>query len=161
MMPRDLDHLELPRATRPLPRRLRGRGRPPSRENKEEHGGHLLDETDEVLVEFSDRARPTGITPTLVFRLKMQRGADIDEQMLHRMGLYVISREPDKTVVVFSSDEALDEFRRYLGEYAGRIPEGHGYAFLAAIDDVLPLTSEDRVGRLLRDEPLHPPYSRR
>ena len=136
-MPRDLDHLELPRVRMPLPRRLHGGGRPPARE-KEEHGGHLLLETEEVMEEHKKTARPRGITPTLVFRLKMHRGADIEEDILRRMGLYIISKDADKAVVVFSSDEALGEFKRYLAEYSGQIP-GHAYAFLAGIDDVIPL----------------------
>jgi len=72
------------------------------------------------------------------------------------MGLTVITREPDRTIVVFSSDEALAEFRRYVSEYGGIVPDGHAYSFVAGIDDVVSLTAEDRIGRLLRDDPLEP-----
>ncbi len=153
-MARDLDHLELPRITAPLPRRLHGGGRAPKRDSKQEHGQHLIEETEEVLSEYVGMSRLVGISPALVFRLKMHPGADIDEDQLHRMGLNVISKDADKTVVVFSSDEALQEFKQYLKEYAGRVPDGHEYTFIAAIDDIVPLRPEDRRGRLLREEPL-------
>ncbi len=74
--------------------------------------------------------------------------------MLRRMGLLVISKDANKTVVVFSSDDALHQCRQYLSEYAGRIPDGHAYSFVAAIDDIVPLQPEDRLGRLLREEAL-------
>lgn len=90
----------------------------------------------------------------MVFRLVIHRGADIDENQLRLMGLYVISKDADKTVVVFSSDEALRGFKRYLSEYAGEVPGGHAYTFLAGVDNVVPLRPEDRIGRLLREEAL-------
>ncbi len=70
------------------------------------------------------------------------------------MGLTVICREPDRTIVVFSSDLALEAFRRYISEYAGLVPEGHAYNFIASVEDLLPLGPEDRVGRLLRNDPI-------
>ena len=104
-MARDLDHLELPQVSGSLPRRLRGGGRPPKRDNKEQHGEHLLEETKQIVSLNTARSRPAGITPALVFRLKLHPHADIEENMLQRMGLSVISKEADKTIVVFSSDE--------------------------------------------------------
>jgi subtilisin family serine protease len=71
------------------------------------------------------------------------------------MGLQVISRDPDKTVVVFSSDEELREFRRYMREFSG-LAEGrvHEYKFMGSIRELERLRPEDRKGRLLQAEPL-------
>ena len=153
-MPRDLDHLELPRVRGTLPRKLHGFGRPPARPDKRQHGEHLLDKAQELSTECLRHPRPTGISPTLIFRLVLHQQADVDETELGRMGLTVICREPDRTIVVFSSDLALEAFRRYISEYAGLVPEGHAYNFIASVEDLLPLGPEDRVGRLLRNDPI-------
>ncbi len=153
-MARDLDHLELPRIRGTLPRKLHGFGLPPARPDKRQHGEHLLDQAQELSTECLRHPRPPGISPTLIFRLVLHRQADVDDTQFARMGLTVISREPDRTIVVFSSDVALEEFRRYISEYAGLVTKGHTYNFIAAVENLFPLVAEDRVGRLLRDDPI-------
>lgn len=70
------------------------------------------------------------------------------------MGLHLISHNPDRTLVVFASDTELRSFLGKLDEYASEAPGSHVYAFLSAIDGVLPLGPEDRRGRRLHASPV-------
>ncbi len=151
-MPRDLEHLELPRVEGEFPRRLHGGGRPPARANKLAYGRRIVRETEQVLMRHRAVDRPQGISPALLFKLKTV--GNLEDDQLRSMGLSVVARDPDKTIVVFSSDEALATFKRYVREYSGLIAGGHRYAFVAAIESVLPIEPEDRIGRLLREAPL-------
>jgi hypothetical protein len=153
-MARNLEHLELPLVSGSLPRRLKGGARPPKRDSKAEHGTLLLGQADQVVAQHLVSPRPQGISPALVFRLKIHKGADLDDEQIRRLGLSIVSKEKDKTIVAFSSDEALAQFKRYLTEYAGLTPEAHAYDFVAAIDCIVPLSPDDRIGRLLRAQPL-------
>jgi len=78
----------------------------------------------------------------------------LDDDQLRVMGLTLVCRDPDKVLVVFSSQEDLANFQRYIKEYAGIISGGHKYAFVSAIEDVLPIEPRDRIGRLLYVEPI-------
>lgn len=153
-MARNLEHLELPRVRGEFPRRLHGGGRLPEREDKYKHGKYLIRKTGRVIQKHKIIKRPTGISPTLLFKLKIHPKADLNEDQLRLMNLSLVSKDPDKTIVVFSSDEALARFKRYISEYSGIIKKGHKYAFIAGIDDILPIEPIDRIGRLLKEEPI-------
>ena len=60
------------------------------------------------------------------------------------MGLHLISREPNKLLVVFPDNPTLLELRRRVHEYSTH-DKAH-YANIGAIDDIVSLEPEDKVG---------------
>jgi hypothetical protein len=72
------------------------------------------------------------------------------------MRLTLLAQEPkaNKAIVVFSSDEELTQFRSRLETYSGLNNIDYEYAYLDAIEALVPLESQDRIGRLLELEPL-------
>jgi hypothetical protein len=59
----------------------------------------------------------------------------------------------NKAIVVFSSDNELKDFTLRLENYSG-IKTDYEYGYLDAIEALVPLEPQDRVGRLLQLEPL-------
>jgi len=148
----NLPHLILPRAEFDLPRKKTGFGRAPAREHGS-HGQELAAELQEVLRAFRARTRPAGINPSLILRVRLNPQAGIDEDAWERGGLTLLSADQDKTLVLFSSDADLSDFRRRLTEYQqGPPPEQksppHAQVF-AAIDQISEIHPEDRIGRLM------------
>ena len=155
-----LPHLILPRAEYNLPRRKAGYGRAPAREHRP-HGRALSQQVDGVIAEFQQRRRPEGIDPNLILRVQLHPAAGVDEETWERWGLTLLSVDQNKTLVLFSSDADLSEFRRRLGEYQeGPPPKQKGaphqqvFASINRISQVLP---EDRIGRLLRSSGIEHP----
>ena len=152
-MPRDLEHLELRRVQGTLPRRLHGGGSTIDRADRAQHGHRLRDEAEGIVQSFQQRPRRPGIEPALIFKVELDRRAYLDDDRLERMGLQVLARDPNKTLVVFTSDEDLTAFRRQLRSYSGDAP-GPAYAELGGIERLVELGAADRVGRRLEQEPL-------
>lgn len=154
-MARDLDHFSLSRWQGPLPRRRQaGGGRPPDRE-RSAHGAELLAQATGLVERFqADRRDPDRLDPRLIFRIRLSPSGTLDESVVESLGLRVIARSPSGAIVVFPDDATLRELRRRISEYAGMVPGGHQYAYLAAIDAVEDLTAEDRTGQRLRREPM-------
>src|SRR5262245_28149447 len=146
-MPRDRDHFELPTWQEAFPRRLRGGGRPPQRD-RPAHGRALLNQADHLVHELEERRHtaPPGINPKLVFKLRLHRDGTLDEEQLRRIGLHILARDSEKAIVVFPDQPSLDELRRRLREYAGEVPGGREYSYLAALETIEELTPDDRVG---------------
>jgi Subtilase family len=71
------------------------------------------------------------------------------------MGLTLLGQEPraNKAIVVFSSDQKLLEFRNRLENYSG-IRTDFQYEYFDAVEALVPLEPDDRLGRLLALEPL-------
>ena len=155
-MPRDHEHLALPELNVAVPRRKRGGGRPPERENNRQHGRTLLDQTEDIRERLQHRLETSarGINPKLVFKLIIHPKGNLDEQQLRLLNLRLLGRDADKQFVVFPNDAALTEMRRMLREYAGLDQRGHEYAYLAAIEEIQDITPEDRIGKCLREMPL-------
>lgn len=151
----DLPHLALPRAEFELPRKKTGFGRPPSRVCTS-HGRALQKNVEDVLFSFRRRRRPAGIDPGLILRVQLHRQAGLDEEAWERAGLALLSSDENKTLVLFSSDAELSEFRRRLREYqAGPRPGKKGaphQQLFASIDEIGEVRPDDRIGRLFRTE---------
>jgi len=151
----NLPHLILPRAEFNLPRKKTGFGRPPERAHGS-HGQALENELDVVLAEFRSRGRPAGIDPSLILRVQLNPQAGVDEEAWERNGLALLSVDEKKTLVLFSSDTELSDFRRRLVEYQqGPPPHQKGAPhnqMFASIDQIDGIRPEDRIGRLLRTE---------
>ncbi|MCZ7625068.1 MAG: hypothetical protein M5R38_03870 [Candidatus Methylomirabilis sp.] len=156
----NLPHLILPRAEFDLPRKKTSFGRPPAREHGS-HGRVLARELDEVLDGFRSRPRPLGIDPSLILRVQLNPQAGVDEETWERCGLVLVSVDEKKTLVLFSSDTDLSEFKRRLDAYQqGPPPEQksapHQQIF-ASIDHIGDVRAEDRIGRLLRANGIEDP----
>ena len=156
----NLPHLILPRAEFDLPRKKTGFGRPPNRDHTA-HGRALADQLDEVLASFRHRSRPPGINPSLIVRVRLNPQAGVDEATWERCGLILLSVDENKTLVLFSSDADMSDFKRRLSEYQeGPPPDQRGaphQQIFAAIDDVGVIRPEDRLGRLFRTDRVEDP----
>lgn len=155
-MARDREHFELPRWRQALPRRPRGAGRPPEREDKRAHGQGLVDQANRVAESLEGRQQnaPQGINPQLIFKLQLHARGNLEEEQLERMGLRVLARGPGRAIVVFPDQGTLDELRRRLREYAGLEEEAHDYGYLASIEAIAELIPADRIGPRLHEAPL-------
>jgi hypothetical protein len=148
------EHLKLPRIINiELPRRP-GRGfGGGKRSNPVEHGKHLLDQLSGLAETTKQKSNPFRLDPKLIFKIKATK--KLSDDLVNQTGLDILAFEPDKTIVVFSSDLELKEFRRRLENYS-QITEGPEYSYLGAIDELVPLEREDRIGRLLELKPVQP-----
>src|SRR5229473_282751 len=150
----NLPHIFLPRAEYEQPRRKVGFGHLPPR-NYADHGPALQRQLNGVLQTFQAAQPPLGINPDLILRVQLHPSAVVDEENWERCALTLLSVERGKTLVLFSSDQQLAEFRRRLLEYqAGpraADQENARYAgIFACIEEIASVRDEDRIGRLLR-----------
>jgi hypothetical protein len=146
------EHLKLPRIINiELPRRP-GRGfGGEKRGDFIEHGKHLLDQLSGLTEPKKQNSNPFRLDPKLIFKIKTTQ--KLSDDLVNQTGLDILAFEPDKAIVVFSSDLELKEFRRRLENYS-QIIEGNKYDYLDAIDELVPLEREDRIGRLLELKPV-------
>lgn len=150
-MPR-YDHLELVRLPERLPRRKNGGGQTPDR-NPGGHGRKLKDELDRVVAVQQRRRRADAIDPSLILRVRMS-GAELEHEW-NKVGLTVLSSDEDRTLVLFSSDEEMSEFRRKLAAYSRgdrpgfKNPEFAG--FIANIESIADVGPRDRIGMRARE----------
>ena len=149
------EHLKLPRIINiELPRRRRhGGGGGENRTDFIEHGKHLLDQVYSLTEPTKQKTNPFRIDPKLIFKIKAT--IKLSDDLVNQTGLNILAREPDKAIVVFSSDIELIQFRKRLENYS-QITEGPEYSYLDAIDELVPLEREDRIGRLLELKPVQP-----
>ncbi|ABA23111.1 Peptidase S8 and S53, subtilisin, kexin, sedolisin [Trichormus variabilis ATCC 29413] len=146
------EHLKLPRIINiELPRRSHGGGGGGKRADFIEHGKHLLDQLSGLTERTKQKSNPFRLDPKLIFKIKVTK--KLSDDLVNQTGLDILAFEPDKAIVVFSSDLELKEFRRRLENYS-HITEGHEYSYLGAIDELVPLEREDRIGRLLELKPV-------
>ena len=155
----DLPHIILPRVEFEEPRRRSGFGRPPVRDYRE-HGPALRQQVNEVVQAFQARRPPDGINPALILRIQIHPGAVVEEEAWERCGLTLLSVEQDKTLVLFSTDGQLLEFRQRLERYQagpqGAVDQNAPYtSIFASIDRVAAVQPGDRIGRLLRTAGIH------
>ncbi len=150
----DRPHLVLPRLQHELPRKkVRGFGQSPDRVIPS-HGAGLEREVDSVIESVKSRDPPRGIDPSLILRVQLDRDSSVDEAEWRRSGLSLLSNDENKTLVLFSSDQELLEFKRRLAAYAQGAPPGQKAAsyqqMFSAINSVGEVQPTDRIGRLLK-----------
>ena len=150
----NLPHIIFPRVESEPPRRRGGFGRPPNRDYSQ-HGPALQQQLDSVVQSFQSRRLPQGVNPNLILRIQLHPNAIVEEGSWERCGLTLLSVEQDKTLVLFSSDEQLLEFRQRLENYKtgprARDQQNAPYsAIFASIENINDVGPEDRIGRLLR-----------
>ncbi len=143
------DHLKLPRIINiESPRRsARGFGGQ-KRTDVTGHGKQLLGQLSTLTEAVKQKNTPFRLDPKLIFKIKIAEKGYFSEDMVTQAGLNLLAREPNKAIVVFSSDNQLTEFKRRLENYS-QIQKDSKYEYLGAIDELVPLEREDRIGRLL------------
>lgn len=144
-------HLALKRLEGELERRKpNGFGGGPKR-TPSQHGPKIAHEIDIVLEDH--KAAPTieGVDPSLILRLEIS--GFVDEEVWKRMGLIVLSEDPDKTLLLFATDKELKDFRSKVDAYQGELPLGQKNppfaGLIEAIESVGIAQPNDRIGRSL------------
>lgn len=149
------EHLKLPKINIELPTRSTGGGGGTKRFDSSIHGRQLLEQFSNLIQPIKQKESSFRLDPKLIFKIKVAKEHNLSEDELAKTGLTVLAREPNhnKAIVVFSSDNELTEFKKRLENYSG-IRTDHRYEYLGAIDALVPLEPQDRIGRLLELEPV-------
>lgn len=147
------DHLRLLRLPQLLERRKVGGGRAPDRDIPR-HARRLRDELSTVVEAQRRRRRPEAVDPSLILRVQMSGG--LLEQDWERLGLTVLSTDPDRTLVLFADTDEMVAFRERLDAFERGIPEGRQgpafAAFIGGIERISDVEPRDRIGARLREE---------
>ena len=110
--------MTLPRINIELPRRKLGGGGGNKRPNISEHSKHLLGQISILTEPVKEKTNPFRFDPKLIFKLKMAKQGYISDDLVTLTGLNCLAREPNKAIVVFSSDNELTEFKKRLENYS-------------------------------------------
>jgi Subtilase family len=156
-MTKFFEHLELPKTNISLPKRPKNFPGKEKRSDRPQRGSRLLKE---VLLLTQPPARkhyPFGINPKLIFKIKVVKN-DTIENHLPSLGLNLLAKEPKskQAIVVFADDAQLSELQKRLECYGSVETETPEYGYLDDIESISPLEPEDRMGPLLKLEPLTP-----
>ena len=156
----ELPHLILPRAEVDMERRKRpGFGSGVPRDQRQQSQRIQQDVTDAL--EEQARLRATVIDPRLIVRVRTAQ--PVPEEEWERAGLTVLGQDDRDSVVLFSSEGELTEFRRRLESYSAPIPQGQknpSYSnLIGAIEEFRQIEPADRIGSALRDEGFEAPVN--
>ena len=148
------DHLQLVRLPEQLERRRRqGFGSAPERD-RPEHSRRIVTELNDAVAVQQRRRPPEAVNPSLILRVRMT--GSLFESDWEALGLTVLSSDADRTLVLFSSDDELHDFRARLAAYGGPVPAGQAGApyanFVGSIASVGTVEPRDRIGLRLREE---------
>lgn len=151
------EHLELPKTDINFTKRNKpGFGGNNFNINRTSHGTTLLNQVLDIINRPPKERTPFGINPKLIFKIKLRNQGDLTEDQIDKSGLTLLAKEPKskQVIVVFSSDDQLTQFQQRLTEYSQ--VDGHQYGELDAIEELIPLEPQDRIGRLLELDPIEP-----
>lgn len=154
-MNRDREHLPLPVATAPLVRRKRQAPAKP-RGDKKSHGEQLLKDAEGIETALKQRQTPSldGLNPANIFKISIEPGRSLDEDVLRKCNLMLLATEPDKAFVVSTEDAWIGELRQRLTAYQAEGAVGPKYAELAAIRSISLMEPKDRMGPRLTAQPV-------
>lgn len=151
------EHLQLVRLPQRFERRKRKGGVPTIKrdlDGRRRHSTLVETQLNNAIAIQRDRRKPQFVDPSLILRVRMTGG--IQENEWERLGLSLLSSDPDKTLVLFSSDEDLNDFRMKLHAYASEVPPGQKSArfenFIGSIESIGAIEPKDRIGLRFRDE---------
>ncbi len=123
---------------RPGPKPARGGG----------HGTVVRTEVDDAVQTQRQQRPPEFVDPSLILKVEMT-GMSMEDDW-EGVGLRLLSSDDDNTLVLFSSNEELTDFRRKLAAYEGPKPAGQvnrSFAgFIDRIESVSTLEPKDRLG---------------
>lgn len=147
------DHLRLVRLPEQMERRKHGGGRAIERDAPV-HAGRLRGELDAAIDVQRRRRRPDAVNPSLILRVRMA-GA-LQEPEWEKVGLTVLSTDPDRTLVLFADRDELAHFRTRLDAFGRGAPPdqaGPAYAgFIGGIEEIGAVEPRDRIGSRLKGE---------
>ncbi|MGG6269318.1 S8 family peptidase [Leptolyngbya sp. AN03gr2] len=154
-MANQFEHLKLPRVNTQLPRRAKSGGGGGKRGDRSTRGTQIIAQISTLTESAKERRSSFHLDPKLIFKIKLDKNFPLQDDDLTKSGLTLLGREPaiNKAVVVFASDEELTEFRKRIENYSG-IKAGPQYDYLDAVEGLVPLEPQDRLGRSLELEPL-------
>jgi hypothetical protein len=148
------DHLQLVRLPEQFERRRHGGGGPPPPRDPASHSTKLRDELETAVEVQVRRRRAEFIDPSLILRVQMT-GNLLEEEWEH-LGLTVLSTNADRSLILFSSTDEMQEFRERLYGYSRGIPAGQKYprynAFIGSIETIGPVEPRDRIGFRFQEE---------
>lgn len=155
-MANQFEHLQLPKTDIQFTKRSKGFGGGNKRNNRSSHGSQILNQVSGILDRPPKEHRPFGINPKLIFKIKLAEKYNLTDDQVTKSGLNLLAKESKKqnAIVVFPSDSELAIFKDKLESYSGIKENSPEYAYLDAIEEIVPLEPEDRTGRLLKLEPL-------
>ena len=155
-MANQFEHLRLPKTNIQFTKRSRGFGGGNKRNNRSSHGSQILNQVSGILDRPRKEHTPFGINPKLIFKIKLAEKYNLTDDQISNSGLNLLAKESKKqnAIVVFPSDDELAIFQEKLKSYSGIKENSPEYAYLDAIEEIVPLEPEDRTGRLLKLEPL-------
>jgi subtilisin family serine protease len=147
------DHLQLVRLPEQFERRKHGGGGPPPERNVADHSGKLESELAEAINTQRQRRKPEFVDPNLILRVQMS--GPLMEADWDQLGLTILSSDPDRTLVLFSSTEDMAGFRARLAAYRGG-PHGDQKhppynSFVAGIEAIGAVEPKDRIGVRFRE----------
>ncbi|PKM92402.1 MAG: hypothetical protein CVU81_00630 [Euryarchaeota archaeon HGW-Euryarchaeota-1] len=91
------------------------------------HAPKLQRQVQNVLSEHKAKKFSAGVDPSLILKIKLTNG--IDENEWRKAGLTFLGGYKDKTLILFSSDAELIEFKKRLVKYSSGPKEGKKYLF--------------------------------
>jgi len=153
------EHLQLVRLPERFERRKTGGGgRPPARDPVG-HSSRLSAELDGAIEIQQRRRRPEFIDPSLILRVQMT-GAPLEEDWA-RVGLTLLSRDEDRSLILFSSTGEMTAFRERLASFGRGAPPGQrapAYnTFISTIQSIGAIEPRDRIGVRARTDGLTAP----
>jgi hypothetical protein len=81
---------------------------------------------------------------------------NLQEEDWEHLGLTVLSTNADRSLILFSSTDDMQEFRERLDAYSRGTPRGQKYpsynAFIGNIDTIGPVEPRDRIGARFQEE---------
>ena len=148
------DHLQLVRLPEQFERRKHGGGGPPPPRDRVEHSRRLREELDTATEAQRRRRKPEFVDPSLILRVQMT-GAPLEADW-ERLGLTLLSSDPDRSLVLFASNDDMREFREQLDAYRVGAPPGQKNApynsFIGTIERIGSVEARDRIGLRFREE---------
>lgn len=148
------DHLQLVRLPEQFERRKHGGGGPPPDRDRTEHSTRLREELKAATEVQRRRRKPEFVDPSLILRVQMT-GALLEADW-ERLGLTVLSTDADRTLVLFASNDEMQEFRARLDAYQSGAPPGQKNApfnnFISTIEKIGSVEPRDRIGLRFREE---------
>jgi hypothetical protein len=77
-----------------------------SRKDRLTHGSKLLAQASSLTNRSPKEVAPFGINPKLIFKIKLRKNDNLEENNLPSLGLNLLAKEPkaNQSIVVFSSD---------------------------------------------------------
>ena len=148
------DHLQLVRLPEQFERRKHGGGGPPPLRDRVEHSRRLREELDTATEAQRRRRKPEFVDPSLILRVQMT-GAPLEADW-ERLGLTLLSSDPDRSLVLFASNDDMREFRERLDAYRVGAPPGQKNApynsFIGTIERIGSVEARDRIGLRFREE---------